>query len=272
MSVGLYPDDIRDELSRPTARSAIARRFAGLTVLLLVLGAALLVVLHLISKDLNPLSQPISKYVFTSDGWLFDAAIVVLALGLATLLCALVAAGLVELGSGSFVITVTCCVCLVILDAVPDRSTGSGLSASGWAHWVAAMVAFGGLLVTPVVLGARHRSDDGCSRLPGIARWVSYFAGVWFALLLTGSVVEEAARLAVWNVGGLVERVLSLSEVVVAMLLAVWAGRGCSCTYAGARWPALDSVLLGKNQCDHVARGETGLNRSFTPRRSNAAQ
>lgn len=234
MSVGLFPNDIREELPTVTTRSAMTRRFAGLAVLFVLLGAALLVLLHIIARGLNPLSQPISNYALTRDGWLFDVAIVVLALGLATLLCALVAGGLVELGSGSFVITVASCVCFVILDVFPDRASGGGLTPSGWAHWASAMVAFGGLLVPPMVLGRRHRSDTGCSRLPGIARWVSYFAGAWFALLLTGSVVKEATRLGVWLVGGLVERALSLSEVVVAMLLAVWAARGCACTRAGS--------------------------------------
>jgi hypothetical protein len=48
-------------------------------------------------------------------------------------------------------------------------------------------------------------------------------------VLLTGSVMDLATPLRVWRLGGLVERVLSASEVVVAMLLAVWASRGCSC-------------------------------------------
>lgn len=229
MSVELFPDNINTELPTITVRSGTPRRFAGIAVFLMLLGAALLGLLHIISKELNPLSQPISDYAFTRDGWLFDIAIVVLALGLATLLCALVAAGLVELGSGSFVVTVACCVCLVILDVFPNRGSGADLSASGWAHWAAAMVAFGGLLVTPVVLGSRHRRDTGCSRLPGIARWVAYVAGGCFALLLMGSVMEEVTRLRVWRVGGLVERALSLTEVTVAMLLAVWARRGCPC-------------------------------------------
>jgi hypothetical protein len=156
-----------------------------------------------------------------------------MALGLATLLCALVAADVVELGSGSFVVTSTCCMCLVLLVVFPDQGSATGLSAIGWAHWAFAMAAFGGLLVTPVILGGQHRSDAGCSRLPGIARWMSYWAGVWFALLVAGSVMEQVTRLAVWRVGGLVERALSASEVVVAMLLAVWARRGCSCIRGG---------------------------------------
>jgi Protein of unknown function (DUF998) len=135
-----------------------------------LLGAALLVLLHVFSKRLSPLSQPISNYALTRDGWLFDLAISVLALGLATLLCALVAGELVELGSGSFVVTATCCVCLVILVVCPDQGSGGGLPATRWVHWASAMVAFGALLVTPVVLGGRHRSHTGCRgylALPG---------------------------------------------------------------------------------------------------------
>ena len=240
MAVRLLPDDIQEQLPTISAPSARTRRFAGLAILLVLLGAALLVLLHTVSKSMSPLSEPLSNYALTRNGWLFDLAVVMLALGLATLLCALVAAELVELGSGSFVVTSTCCVCLVLLVVFPDRGSATGLSAIGWAHWAFAMAAFGGLLVTPVVLGSRHRSGAGCSRLPGIARWMSYWAGVWFVVLVAGSVMEQVTRFAVWRVGGLVERALSASEVVVAMLLAVWARHGCSCL----RRVAMDRVGL----------------------------
>ncbi len=229
MSVGLLPDDIQEQLPAIPVPSAGTRRLGVLAILLMLLGAALLVLLHAVSRSMDPLSQPISNYALTRYGWLFDLAVAGLALDLAALLCALVAADLVELGSGSFVVTATCCLCLVVLVVFPDQDSAGGLSASGWAHWASAMAAFGGLLVTPMVLGSRHRSSTGCSRLPSIARWVSYGAGAWFAMLLIGSIMEEVTRLGTWGLGGLVERALSVSEVVVAMLLAVWARRGCSC-------------------------------------------
>lgn len=225
---------IRAQLPTISVPSARTRRLARLAILLVLLGAALLVLLHAVSKSISPLSQPISDYALTRYNWLFDLAVVVLAVGLATLLCALVAADLVELGSGSFVATAMCCVCLVVLVVFPDQGAAGGLSASGWAHWTAAMVAFGGLLVTPIVLGSRHRTRSGCSGLPGIARRVSYSAGAWFAVLLTGSVMELVTPLSIWRLGGLVERALSASEVVMAMLLGVWAWRGCSCIRSGS--------------------------------------
>lgn len=233
MSIGLFPSDIREELSSISVPSARTRRFAGLAIFFALLGAALLVFLDVVSTSMSPLSEPISNYALTRYGWVFDLAVIVLALGLAALLCALVAADVVELGSGSFVVTAICCVCLVLLVVFPDQSSAGGLSAGGWAHWATAMAAFGGVLVTPVVLGSRHRTSGGCSRLPRIARWVSYWAAAWFTLLLTGSVMEETTPLHVWPVGGLVERALSASEVVVAMLLAMWARRGCACIRGG---------------------------------------
>jgi hypothetical protein len=229
VSVGLLPDDVQEQLATISAPSAGTRRLGGLAIFSVLLGAAMLVLLHAVSKSMDPLSQPISNYALTRYGWLFDLAVAVSALGLAALLCALVAAELVELGSGSFVVTATCCLCLVVLVVFPDQDAAGGLSASGWAHWASAMAAFGGLLVAPVVLGSRKRASTGCSRLPGIARWVSYCAGAWFAMLLIGSIMEEVTRLGMWGLGGLVERALSMSEVVVAMLLAVWARRGCAC-------------------------------------------
>ena len=51
---------------------------------------------------------------------------------------------------------------------------------------------------------------------------------------VNGSVMELVTPLSVWRLGGLVERALSASEVVVAMLLALWAWRGCSCIRSGS--------------------------------------
>ena len=126
MLLASSPKHIQTQLPTISVPSARTRRLALLAILLVLLGAALLVLLHAVSKSISPLSQPISDYALTRYNWLFDLAVVVLAVGLATLLCALVAADLVELGSGSFVATAMCCVCLVVLVVFPDQGSAGG--------------------------------------------------------------------------------------------------------------------------------------------------
>jgi Protein of unknown function (DUF998) len=168
VSVGLSPGDVQQQLSSISAPSARTRRFAGLAIFFVLLGAGLLALLDVVSMRMNPLSEPISNYALTRYGWMFDLAVIALALGLATLLCAFIVADVVELGSGAFVVTAICCLCLVLVVVFPDQSSAGGLSAGGWAHWASAMVAFGGLLVTPVVLGGRHRSSSGSDASGGV--------------------------------------------------------------------------------------------------------
>jgi hypothetical protein len=56
-------------------------------------------------------------------------------------------------------------------------------------------------------------------------------AASWFGVLLVGSMLQmsHALPLPVPHIGGLVERVLAATEVVVAGILTVWAWRGCPC-------------------------------------------
>jgi hypothetical protein len=54
VSGGLFPEDIQEQLPAGALPSATTRRFAGLSIFLVLLGAALLVLLHVFSKRLSP--------------------------------------------------------------------------------------------------------------------------------------------------------------------------------------------------------------------------
>lgn len=211
--------------------AAAVRKLSALGALLLLLGTGAIAVLHVLPAEqhLNPMVEPISKYAMADDGWLFDTGVLVLAFGLAIVLWALLRGRSVAPSSTAVPVMIACCVGLVVVVIFPDETSGRTFTATGWTHWVAAMLAFGGLPAVPLLIGRHHRRSVGCSRLPGTARVLSLVAGFWFAVLLIGSLLEVVTLLPVWRVGGLVERSLAGTEVATAFVLAVWAWRGCGC-------------------------------------------
>lgn len=216
--------------SRP--RSSV-RGLAALGAAWLALGSLAIATLHLLPEagDMNPLSEPISKYALSSAGWLFDTGVIILALGLGAVISALVLGRKLPPSSAAFVALSICCLGLVVLVIFPDETSGRTFTAVGWTHWTAAMIAFGGLPVAPVLIARHHRPDAGCSRLPAAARALSLTAGVGFIMLLVGSILEVVTVLPVWKIGGIVERFLGAAEIAAALVLAVWAWRGCGCTH-----------------------------------------
>lgn len=238
---------MRPAQAAPGTRPATwVRRLAGLGGAALLLGSLAIGSLHLLpaTGGMNPLTEPISKYALSGAGWLFDTGVLVLALGMGALLSALVLGRSLAPSSTAFAAMVVCSVGLVVLVIFPDETSGRTFTPTGWTHWVAAMVAFGGLPVAPLLIARRHRSASGCSRLPGAARLLSIAAAVGFVLLLIGSILEVVTVLPVWRVGGVVERTLAGSEIGAALLLALWAWRGCACRHRAAPDSGCDGPTL----------------------------
>lgn len=231
-------------------RPSPVRGMAATGAVLLVLGTLAIAALHPLEHRLDPMVQPLSKYALTGGGWLFDAGVLVLALGLGAVLYALVLGRSVAPSSSAVPVMIASCIGLVVVVIFPDETSGRTFTATGWAHWAAAMFAFGALPLGPVLIARHHRRLLGCSCLPATARLLSFVAGFWFLVLMVGSVLEVVTQLPVWRVGGLVERSLAGTEVATALVLAVWAWRGCGCR-PGSAGPAPPphegTVALGRD-------------------------
>lgn len=228
------------EAARPIAmrlipsglRVRVPRLLALASVLAVVTCTALFVVLHLlpVSGALNPARTPLSDYALTPAGPLFDIGVGALIVAVMCLLAALIVAGELSAPSWPALITVVCCAALTVVVLIPNRTLPDGAltTAAEW-HWVAAMIAFAGLPITPLLLARRHRARTGCSRLPRLAGWLSRSAAVWFAALFLGSICEFTGEGFGWRIGGAVERALTGSEVCAVLLLALWVWHGCRC-------------------------------------------
>jgi hypothetical protein len=228
----VYYGQITVVITDPARPAAAARHLALFGTSAVAFCAASLGLLHVLppGRGLSPVSTPLSDYALTSAAWLFDMSVLILAIGVGAVLAALVMGGYVRTGSLPFVVMSACCLALIAVVIFPDHALNGLLGPSGWVHWGAAMVAFGSLPFASALLRRRHRGAGCRVRLRGLTRALSTTAGACFVVLFAGSTAELTMSLRVWRVGGIVERILGLTEMAVTVLMAGWARSGCACT------------------------------------------
>jgi hypothetical protein len=205
----------------------MARTAGRLGIVASVGAVAILGVMHLVgpSSAVDPVRRTISEYALVPGGWLFDVAVVVLALGSAAVLGALVAVGLTRALSAPSVLVGLWCVGLLLVVAFEKTNWSIGPSVSGYIHRYASLAAFVALPVGALLLVRHWRGDR---RWRAFTRPVTALSTLALASFLP-IVVAIAARgvLAVpwWRAVplGLLERVLALAEVVVVVILGAWA-------------------------------------------------
>jgi hypothetical protein len=183
---------------------------------------ALIALLHVVpaGRPLSPVSVPISNYAQTRDGWLFIVAVVLLALGMAALACALVIGGWIALRSTPSTVLITCCVGLLVVASFPDRRLAGAFRADASVHWLAAMTTFAGMSMIPALLAPWWRTQTHCRRLRVATHWLSVSAAFWFTILFVGSLVAFSTSLPVWPVGGAVERALGTTDLLIVLTIA----------------------------------------------------
>ncbi len=202
-------------------------RTAGRLGMVAGVGAvAILGVMHLVgpSSAVDPVRRTISEYALVEGGWLFDVAVVALALGSAAVLGALVTVGLTPARSAPPVLLGLWSVGLLLVVVFEKTNWSIGPSVAGYIHRYASLAAFVALPVGTLLLVRRWRGDR---RWRGFTRPLTVLAALALAAFLP-IVVAIAARgvLGVpwWRAVplGLLERVLALAEVVVVVVLGAW--------------------------------------------------
>lgn len=207
-----------DRVVAPGARAGMA----AVLLALVVIGA-----MHLVgpSARIDPVRRTISEYAVVEGGWLFDVAVVGLALGSAGVIAALVAARLTPARSLSVVLLGAWCVGLLLVVAFEKTNWSIGPSVSGYIHRYASLVAFLALPLGALLLARRHRRDPAARpHLRGVR------LGSWLALASFLPIVGAIGLRGVTGVPwwravplGLLERGLALAEVLVVALLGAWA-------------------------------------------------
>ncbi len=196
---------------------------------LVALCVPLVGLLHVLppSSRIDPMTRTISEYALGSNGWLFDVAVLALAIGSALVTASLIRAGAVTAVSSATVLLALWSVGLAVLVVFEKHNWQVGPSAGGQVHRVASLVAFvclptGALLMA----GAARRRPDW--RTP--ARWVSWTAIASVAALsplFYAIALNVLTGMSWWRVFplGAVERVLALAEVTTMLALGAWAIR-----------------------------------------------
>ncbi|WP_446215181.1 DUF998 domain-containing protein [Micromonospora sp. IBHARD004] len=192
---------------------ARATRAAGLCAT--ALSMLLFGVLHVTVHRVHPVRDTLSDYALTRDGWLFGAAVLALAAGSALLLSPFAGAAARRTGRlralAARVAFGAWCLGLTVLVAFPRDPVGAPATIAGDIHRLAAVAALCGLPVGALLTAVRHPG-----RCAGAVLVAS--AGCLLALLpfVAAYLVASPLRPAV----GLIERAVSLGEVVVLLLTA----------------------------------------------------
>lgn len=202
----------------PGARAGVA----GVVAALVVIGA-----MHLVgpSSRVDPVRRTISEYALLPGGWLFDVAVVVLALGSAGVIAAVVAAGLTPARSAAVVLLGAWVVGLLLVVAFEKTNWSIGPSLSGYIHRYASLVAFIALPLGALLLARRHRHDPAARPFRLGVRVGSWLALASFLPIVGAIALRGVTGVPWWRAVplGLLERGLALAEVLVVALLGAWA-------------------------------------------------
>lgn len=206
----------------PAENIRLARRLAVAGILGVGIATVAIGLLHVMpgSRLLNPLSSTISEYALLTDGWIFDSSVILLAVASALVLTALVVRNLVAWRSWGALMTLVWCVGLVGLTVFPKQGFGVDASIAGRVHWTWTLIAFFSLPIGINLICWQHRTLPGRWR-----RWavrLSMVAGGWFAVLTVQTAISALTPIQAWRVVGLVERALSLTEMIAVIVLGLW--------------------------------------------------
>lgn len=168
----------------------------------------------------------ISEYVYSSGSWVFNSAVLGLAVGSAALVVGLVRSGLVQHRSTGAVLLAAWVAGLVGIVAFPKHNWAVGASSSGSIHRLASMIAF--LSIPLAVLFIARRRERRASRAAGAAWWLNIGTLVFLATLVGAIGYGAVADASWWRVIplGLVERGIVGFEVASVVALGIWAIRG----------------------------------------------
>jgi uncharacterized protein DUF998 len=208
----------------PARRVSVAVSLSGVAAL--VIGAALVLLLQVIppTDQISVTRRTISEYGLSDLKWVFDLAVILVALGSAT--------GLAVLGrqrrlpTAAAILGTLWTVGLLVIVAFPkpDWATVSRADFGGTLHRIASVVAFVALPLA-VLVAARTAFPASPGR-----RWLARVLAIaslgWFAVILGAVVVAAADDGRWWTLIplGLVERGMALTELVALGVLLAPAG------------------------------------------------
>ncbi len=203
----------------PARRTSLAVSLSGIAAL--AIGAALVLLLQVIppTDQISATRRTISEYGLSDHKWLFDLAVVLVALGSATGLAVLHSQRRLP-GPAALLGTLwTVGLLVIVAFPKPDWATVSRSDFGGTLHRIASVVAFVALPLA-VLVAARAAFPDSPGRR-WLARVLALTSLAWFAVILGAVVVAAVDGGRWWTLIplGLVERGMALTELVALGVL-----------------------------------------------------
>lgn len=184
-------------------------------------GAMLVLLLQFLppTNAISPLRRTISEYGLSTNKWIFNLALILIALGSAVLF--IVHALRNTLPAAALFAGAVWTASLLVIVAFPKTNWSVGPSAGGTVHRIASVIGFVCLPIGLLIASGRAFPDEVPWRW--VARILSITSLGWFALILTGVVVMLSGGGPWWTFVplGLVQRLLALNELLAVATLAV---------------------------------------------------
>jgi hypothetical protein len=201
----------------------MASRTALASVVTLVLGTVLMLALHVLppTDEISPLRRTLSQYALTSNKWLFDVAVLLIALGSALAFAAVVRSGRMPFYAGPVVLGVLWIASLLVVVVFTKTNWTYGPSIGGTIHRYASVVGFVSLPIAVIMMARKAFPDRPAWRW--VARGFSVVSLAWFGLIIIG-VIRMAAGYGPWWLFvpiGLVERVIALTAVAAILTVSL---------------------------------------------------
>jgi hypothetical protein len=214
-------------VTRTTPAPALARAWALSGTALVAAGTVAVFALHLIATDVDPVRRTISQYGLGPWKPIFDAGVVAVAAGSATVLAGLVRTGVVRWRSTSAALMAAWSALLVVVVAFEKIDWSVGPTPAGYVHRYASLLAFFCLPAAALGVSRAWRGDVRWGRFAALTRWLGVGALFWLAPLLLGFALRPLTGVPWWRFVplGLFERGLALTEVAAVIVLGLWAAR-----------------------------------------------
>ncbi|WP_410596943.1 DUF998 domain-containing protein [Amycolatopsis sp. lyj-23] len=203
----------------PARRVSVAVSLTGIAAL--VIGAGLVLLLQVIppTDRISVTRRTISEYGLSDHKWVFDLAVVLVALGSAAGLAALRSQRRLPAPAALLGTLWTLGLLVIVAFPKPDWATVSRADFGGTLHRIASVVAFVALPLA-VLVAARPAFPAAAGR-----RWLARVLAIgslgWFAVILGAVVVAAVSGGRWWTLIplGLVERGMALTELLALGVL-----------------------------------------------------